>query len=148
MMEGFSVNTFRFVNAEGKGRFIKFIWKPLLGVHSLVWDESHKLGGIDPDFHRRDLFDAIESGEYPEYELYVQMVEDEDEHKFEFDILDPTKHWPEEIIKPMKIGRLVLNRNPDNFFAEVEQVAFCPGNVVPGIDFSNDHFCRDGSSAT
>ena len=91
MMEGFSVNTFRFVNAEGKGRFIKFIWKPLLGVHSLVWDESHKLGGIDPDFHRSDLFDAIDNGDYPEYELYVQMVEEEDEHKFEFDILDPTK---------------------------------------------------------
>lgn len=138
MMEGFSVNTFRFVNAEGKGRFIKFIWKPLLGVHSLVWDESHKLGGIDPDFHRSDLFDAIDNGDYPEYELYVQMVEEEDEHKFEFDILDPTKHWPEEVIKPMKIGKLVLNKNPDNFFAEVEQVAFCPGNVVPGIDFSND----------
>lgn len=138
MMEGFSVNTFRFVNAEGKGRFIKFIWKPLLGVHSLVWDESMKLGGEDPDYHRRDLYDAIDNGDYPEYELYVQMIEEEDEHSFDFDILDPTKHWPEELVTPKKIGKLVLNRKPDNFFAEVEQVAFCPGNVVPGIDFSND----------
>lgn len=138
MMEGFSVNTFRFVNMEGKGRFIKFIWKPLLGVHSLVWDESMKLGGEDPDYHRRDLYEAIDNGDYPEYELYVQMVEEEDEHNFDFDILDPTKHWPEELITPKKIGKLVLNRKPDNFFAEVEQVAFCPGNVVPGIDFSND----------
>ena len=138
MMEGFSVNTFRFVNSEGKGRFIKFIWKPLLGVHSLVWDESMKLGGEDPDYHRRDLYEAIDNGDYPEYELYVQMVEEENEHKFDFDILDPTKHWPEEQIPPEKIGKLVLNRKPDNFFAEVEQVAFCPGNVVPGIDFSND----------
>lgn len=138
MMEGFSVNTFRFVNSEGKGRFIKFIWKPLLGVHSLVWDESMKLGGEDPDYHRRDLYDAIDNGDYPEYKLYVQMIEEEDEHNFDFDILDPTKHWPEELIPPKKIGKLVLNRKPDNFFAEVEQVAFCPGNVVPGIDFSND----------
>lgn len=138
MMEGFSVNTFRFVNANGKGRFIKFIWKPLLGVHSLVWDESMKLGGEDPDYHRRDLYEAIDNGDYPEYELYVQMVEEKDEHNFDFDILDPTKHWPEELIPPKKIGKLVLNRKPDNFFAEVEQVAFCPGNVVPGIDFSND----------
>jgi catalase len=131
MMEGFSVNTFRFVNSKGKGRFIKFIWKPLLGVHSLVWDESMKLGGEDPDYHRRDLYDAIDNGNYPEYELYVQMIEEEDEHNFDFDILDPTKHWPEELIPPKKIGKLVLNRKPDNFFAEVEQVAFCPGNVVP-----------------
>ena len=138
MMEGFSVNTFRFVNAEGKGRFIKFIWKPLLGVHSLIWDESLKLGGEDPDYHRRDLYEAIDNGDYPEYEFYVQMIEEEDEHNFDFDILDPTKHWPEEQVPPKKIGKLVLNRKPDNFFAEVEQVAFCPGNVVPGIDFSND----------
>lgn len=138
MMEGFSVNTYRFVNAHGKGRFIKFIWKPLLGVHSLVWEESQTLAGIDPDYHRGDLHDAIENGQYPEYELYVQMVDEEDEHKFDFDILDPTKHWPEEQIPPKKIGKLTLNKNPDNFFAEVEQVAFHPGNVVPGIDFSND----------
>lgn len=138
MMEGFSVNTFRFVNSKGEGRFIKFIWKPLLGVHSLVWDEAHKLGGINPDYHRSDLFDAIQRGDYPEYELYVQMIEEKDEHNFDFDILDPTKHWPEELVPVMKIGKLVLNRNPENFFAEVEQVAFHPGNVVQGIDFSND----------
>jgi len=138
MMEGFSVNTFRFVNAKGKGRFIKLIWKPILGVHSLVWDETQKLAGKDPDFNRRDLYDAIDAGDYPEYDLYVQMIEEEDEDKFDFDILDATKFWPEEIVPQKKIGRLVLNRKPDNFFAEVEQVAFCPANVVPGIDFSND----------
>ncbi len=138
MMEGFSVNTFRFVNAEGKARFIKFIWKPMLGTHQLVWDEAQKIAGKDPDYHRRDLYEAIEMDQYPEFELYVQMIEEEDEHKFDFDILDPTKHWPEELVPPMKIGKLVLNRTPDNFFAEVEQVAFHPGNVVPGIDFSND----------
>ncbi|MGB9938088.1 MAG: catalase [Methanobacterium sp.] len=138
MMEAFSVNAFRFVNAEGKGRFIKYIWKPMLGTHQLVWDESQKIAGNDPDYHRRDLYEAIKMGHYPEYELYVQMIEEEDEHKFDFDILDATKHWPEELIPPIKIGRLVLNKAPDNFFAEVEQVAFHPGNVVPGIDFSND----------
>lgn len=138
MMEGFSVNTFRFVNADGKGRFIKLLWKPKLGLSQLVWDEAQKLAGKDPDYHRRDLYDAIENGEYPEYELFVQMIEEQDEHKFDFDILDATKHWPEELVPPKKMGRMVLNRAPDNFFAEVEQVAFCPGNVVPGIDFSND----------
>ena len=138
MMQGFSVNTFRFVNAQGKGRFIKLIWKPLLGVHSLVWDEAQKLAGTDPDYHRRDLYDAIDMGDYPEYELYVQMVEEGDEDKFDFDILDATKVWPEELISPRKIGSLVLNKKPENFFAEVEQAAFCPGNVVKGIDFTND----------
>ncbi len=138
MMEGFSVNTFRFVNTQGKGRFIKFIWKPAMGLYQLVWDEAQKLAGKDPDYHRRDLYESIKMGNYPEYELYVQMVEEEDEHKFDFDILDPTKHWPEELIPPKLIGRMTLNRAPDNFFAEVEQVAFHPGNVVPGIDFSND----------
>lgn len=138
MMEGFSVNTFRFVSAEGKGRFIKFIWKPLLGTHALVWDEAQKLSGKDPDYHRRDLYNAIDAGAYPEYEFFVQMIDEEDEDKFDFDILDATKIWPEEMVPPVKIGRMVLNRKPDNFFAEVEQVAFCPGNVVRGIDFSND----------
>ncbi len=138
MMEGFSVNTYRFVNDDGEGRFIKFIWKPVLGVHSVVWDESQMLAGKDTDYHRRDLSEAIEMGNYPEYEFYVQMIEEKDEHKFDFDILDPTKHWPEEQVPPIKIGKLTLNREPDNFFAEVEQVAFHPGNVVPGIDFSND----------
>ena len=138
MMEGFSVNTYRFVNDDGEGRFIKFIWKPVLGVHSVVWDESQMLAGKDPDYHRRDLSEAIEMGNYPEYEFYVQMIEEKDEYKFDFDILDPTKHWPEEQVTPIKIGKLTLNREADNFFAEVEQVAFHPGNVVPGIDFSND----------
>jgi catalase len=138
MMEGFSVDTFRFVNDQGKGRFVKFIWKTLLGVHSLVWDEAQKISGKDPDFHRRDLWEAIDMGDYPEFELFVQMVEEEDEFKFNFDILDATKHWPEELIPPVKVGKMVLNRNPDNFFTETEQVAFHPGNVIPGIDFSND----------
>ncbi|MFC0472178.1 catalase [Halalkalibacter kiskunsagensis] len=138
MMEGFGVNTFRFVNEQGKARFVKFHWKPLLGVHSLVWDEAQKLAGKDPDFHRRDLWDAINMGEYPEYELGVQMIEEEDEFKFDFDILDPTKFWPEEIVPVIKIGKMTLNRNQDNFFAETEQAAFHAGHVVPGIDFSND----------
>ena len=138
MMQGFGVNTFRFVNAEGKGRFVKFHWKPLLGIHSLVWDETQKLAGKDPDFNRRDLWEAIEMGNYPEYEFGVQILEEEDEFKFDYDILDPTKIWPEEDVPVKWIGKMILNRNPDNFFAETEQVAFCPANVVPGIDFSND----------
>jgi catalase len=138
MMDGFGVNTFRFVNKEGHSHFVKFHWKPLLGVHSLVWDEAQKLGGKDPDFLRRDLWEAIEMGDYPEYEFGVQMIPEKDEFKFDFDILDPTKVWPEEDVPVKLIGKMVLNRNPDNFFAETEQVAFHPGNVVPGIDFSND----------
>ena len=138
MMQGFGVNTFRFVNAEGKGRFVKFHWKPLLGIHSLVWDETQKLAGKDPDFNRRDLWEAIEMGNYPEYDFGVQILEEEDEFKFDYDILDPTKIWPEEDVPVKWIGKMILNRNPDNFFAETEQVAFCPANVVPGIDFSND----------
>jgi len=138
MMQGFGVNTFRFVNSEGKGRFVKFHWRPLLGIHSLVWDETQKIAGKDPDFNRRDLWEAIEMGDYPEYEFGVQILEEEDEFKFDFDILDPTKIWPEEDVPIKWIGKMTLNRNPDNFFAETEQVAFCPANVVPGIDFSND----------
>ncbi len=138
MMQGFGVNTFRFVNAEGKGRFVKFHWKPVLGIHSLVWDETQKIAGKDPDFNRRDLWEAIENGDYPEYEFGVQILGEEDEFKFDFDILDPTKIWPEEDIPVKWIGKMTLNRNPDNFFAETEQVAFCPANVIPGIDFSND----------
>jgi catalase len=138
MMEGFGVNTFRFVNQQGKGRFVKFHWKPLLGMHSLVWDEAQKIAGKDPDFLRRDLWEAIEMGHYPEYEFGVQMIEEQDEFKFDFDVLDPTKIWPEEDVPVMKIGKMTLNRNPDNFFAETEQVAFHPGNLVPGIDVSND----------
>ncbi|MGO4886354.1 catalase [Anaerobacillus sp. MEB173] len=138
MMEGFGVNTFRFVNDQGKARFVKFHWKPKLGVHSLVWDEAQKLAGKDPDFHRKDLWEAINMGEYPEFELGVQMIDEEDEFMFDFDILDPTKFWPEEIVPVKIIGKMTLNRNQDNFFAETEQAAFHPGHVVPGIDFSND----------
>lgn len=138
MMEGFSVNTFRFVNEQGKGRFVKLHWKPLLGTHSLDMDEAQKLGGKDPDFHRRDLWDAINAGDFPEYELGIQVIEEEDEFKFDFDVLDPTKIWPEEVIPVKLVGKMTLNRNVDNFFAETEQVAFHPGNVVPGIDFTND----------
>lgn len=138
MMQGFGVHTFRFVNEQGKARFVKFHWKPILGVHSLVFDEAQKLGGKDPDYHRRDLWEAIEMGDYPEYELGVQIVEEEDEFKFDFDLLDPTKMIPEELVPVKPIGKMVLNRNPDNFFAETEQVAFSPGRIVPGIDFSND----------
>jgi catalase len=138
MMEGFGVHTFRFINAEGEAHFVKFHWKPLLGLHSVVWDEAQKISGKDPDFHRRDLWDAIESGDFPEWELGVQLINEKDEFKFEFDLLDPTKLIPEEIVPVMRIGKMTLNRNPDNFFAETEQVAFHPGHIVPGIDFSND----------
>jgi catalase len=138
MMDGFGVNTFRFVNKDGDSHFVKFHWRPLLGVHSLVWDEAQKIGGKDADFLRRDLWEAIEMGDYPEYEFGVQMIPEKDEFKFDFDVLDPTKVWPEEDVPVKLIGKMILNRNPDNFFAETEQVAFHPGNVVPGIDFSND----------
>ncbi|MFS0674554.1 catalase [Ornithinibacillus sp. 179-J 7C1 HS] len=138
MMEGFGVNTFRFVNASGEAFFIKFHWKPKLGVHSLVWDEAQKLMGIDPDFHRNDLWEAIERGDYPEYELGVQIVPQADEFKFDFDLLDATKLIPEEEVPVKIIGKMTLTKNVDNFFAETEQVAFHPGNVVPGIDFTND----------
>jgi catalase len=138
MMEGFGVNTYRFINDEGKAFFVKFHWKPLLGMHSLVWDEVQQIAGKDADFNRRDLWEAIEAGNYAEWEFGVQIICQEDEFKFDFDVLDPTKLWPEELVPVQRIGRMVLNRNPDNFFAETEQVAFCPANVVPGIDFSND----------
>ena len=138
MMEGFGVHTFRFINERGKARFVKFHWKPLLGIHSVAWDEAQKISGKDPDFHRRDLWEAIENGDFPEWEFGVQVVEEKDEHKFDFDLLDPTKIIPEEIVPVRRIGKLTLNRNPDNFFAETEQVAFHVGNIVPGIDFTND----------
>src|SRR5690606_25787922 len=138
MMEGFGIHTFRFVNDQGKGTFVKFHWKPVLGVHGVLWDEAQKISGKDPDFHRKDLWDAIEDGNYPEFELGVQLVPEEDEHKYEFDLLDPTKIIPEELVPVKIIGKMTLNRNPDNFFAETEQVAFHPGHVVPGIDFTND----------
>ncbi|MEO5702353.1 MAG: catalase, partial [Gammaproteobacteria bacterium] len=138
MMEGFGVHTFRFINEEGKSRFVKFHWKPLLGVHSVVWNEALKISGQDPDFQRRDLWEAIENGDFPEWEFGVQIVEEKDEHKFDFDLLDPTKLIPEEMVPVQRIGKLTLNRNPDNFFAETEQVAFHPGHLVSGIDFTND----------
>ena len=138
MMEGFGVHTFKLINAKGKMRFVKFHWKPLKGVKSLVWDEATKISGKDPDFHRRDLFESIERGDYPEWELGLQIVEEKDEFKFDFDLLDPTKLIPEELVPVRRVGRLTLNRNPDNFFAETEQVAFHTGHVVPGIDFTND----------
>lgn len=138
MMEGFGVNTFRLVNEDGIAHFVKFHWKPKLGVHSLVWDEAQKISGEDPDFHRRDLWENVEKGNYPEFELGIQILKEEDEFKFDFDILDATKLWPEEDIPVKIIGKMTLNRNVDNAFAEIEQVAFHPGHVVPGIDFSND----------
>ncbi len=138
MMEGFGVHTFRLIDENGKARFVKFHWKPLLGVHSVAWDEALKISGNDPDFHRRDLWEAIENGDFPEWEFGVQIVEEKDEHKFDFDLLDPTKLIPEELVPVQRIGKLTLNRNPDNFFAETEQVAFHPGHIVPGIDFTND----------
>ncbi len=138
MMQGFGVHTFRFVDAKGKGTFVKFHWRPRLGTHSLVWDETQKIAGKDPDFHRRDLWESIDTGAFPEWEFAVQLVPERREHDFDFDLLDPTKLIPEEDVPLRVIGRLVLDRNPDNFFAETEQVAFHVANVVPGVDFTND----------
>lgn len=138
MMQGFGVHTFRFVNADGVAKLIKFHWNPTFGTHSHVWDEAVKISGADPDFHRRDLWEAIEVGEYPEWELGVQIFDEKQAERFSFDVLDATKLIPEELVPVTPIGRMVLNRNPDNFFAETEQVAFCTANVVPGIDFTND----------
>jgi catalase len=138
MMEGFGVHTFRFVNERNQSTFVKFHWKPLLGVHSVAWDEAQNISGKDPDFHRRDLWEAIETGAFPEWELGVQLIPEADEHKYEFDLLDPTKLVPEELVPVQRIGKLTLDRNPDNFFGETEQVAFHPGHIVSGIDFTND----------
>lgn len=138
MMQGFGVHTFRLVNAEGGSCFVKFHWTPKLGTHSLVWDEAQKIAGADADFHRRDLWDAIEAGEFPEWELGLQTFSEAEAEAFSFDVLDATKLIPEELVPVRPVGRLVLNRNPDNFFAETEQVAFCTAHVIPGIDFSND----------
>jgi catalase len=137
-MEGFGVHTFRFVNAKGQSTFVKFHWKPKLGLQSVVWNEAVKINGADPDFHRRDLWNAIQSGNFPEWELQVQLFDQDFADSFDFDVLDPTKIIPEEILAPQAVGRLVLDRMPDNFFAETEQVAFMTQNVPPGIDFSND----------
>jgi catalase len=138
MMEGFGIHTFRLINDQGEAVFVKFHWKPLLGVHSVAWDEAQKISGKNSDFHKQDLYEAIESGAYPEWEFGIQIIPEKDEHKFAFDLLDPTKLVPEELVPVLPIGKLTLNRNPDNFFAETEQVAFHPGHLVPGIDFTND----------
>ena len=138
MMEGFGVHTFRLINEAGESTFVKFHWKPKLGTHAVVWDEAQKISGKNPDFHREDLWEAIEMGNFPEWELGIQIIPEADEHKYEFDLLDPTKIVPEELVPVTIIGRMVLNKNPDNFFAETEQIAFHPGHIVPGIDFSND----------
>jgi catalase len=138
MMQGFGVHTFRLVNAAGESRFVKFHWSPVLGTHSLDWDEAVKIAGADADFHRRDLWEAIEAGEYPEYELAIQVFTEEQADQWSFDVLDATKIVPEELVPLMPVGRMVLDRNPDNFFAETEQIAFCTANLVPGIDTSND----------
>ncbi len=138
MMQGFGVHTFRLVDAAGQSRFCKFHWTPAAGAHSLAWDEAVKISGCDPDFHRRDLWEAIEAGNYPQWTLGLQVFTQEQADAFSFDILDPTKLIPEELVPVQPVGRLVLDRNPDNFFAETEQVAFCTAHVVPGIDFTND----------
>lgn len=138
MMEGFGIHTYRLINDKGEAHFVKFHWKPVLGVHSVTWDEAVKISGADSDFHRRDLWDAIDAGIFPEWELGFQIVPEADEHKYEFDLLDATKLIPEEMVAVTIVGKMTLNRNPENFFAETEQVAFLPGNIVPGIDFSND----------
>ncbi|HEY8375512.1 MAG TPA: catalase, partial [Nannocystis sp.] len=134
----YGVNTYRLIDAKDRARLVKFHWKPKLGAHSMTWDEARKLGGIDPDYHRRDLWDAIERKDYPEFELAIQVIEEEDQDKFPFDPLDATKVWPLQLVPLEPIGKLVLNRNPDNYFAETEQVAFNPAHLVPGIDFSDD----------
>jgi catalase len=138
MMEGFGVHTFRLINAKGAAHFVKFHWKPKLGKHSLVWDEAQKIAGSDPDFHRRDLWESIGQGNFPEWELGVQLIPEAKAQSLGFDLLDATKLIPEELVPVLVVGKLVLNRNPENFFAETEQVAFHPGHVVPGIDFSDD----------
>lgn len=137
-MEGFGVHSFKFINEEGKVHFVKFHFKPKLGVHSVAWDEAQRISGVDPDFHKRDLWESIEKGIFPEWDFGVQLIPEEDEHKFDFDLLDPTKIVPEEVVPVQLVGTLTLNKNPDNFFAETEQVAFHPGHLVPGIDFTND----------
>lgn len=137
-MQGFGVHTFRFVNADSNWSFVKFHWLPVAGTHSLVWDEAVKISGADPDFHRRDLWERIESGAYPQYELAIQVFSEEQAAQFSFDVLDATKIVPEELVPLRIVGRMTLLRNPDNFFSETEQVAFCTAHVIPGIDFSND----------
>jgi catalase len=138
MMEGFGIHTFRLVNEAGKTQFVKFHWRPKLGTSSVMWDEAVKISGADADFHRRDLWEAIASGNLPEFELGLQIFDEETAERFEFDVLDATKLIPEEFVPLQMVGKMVLDRNPDNFFAETEQVAFCPSHLVPGFDFSED----------
>jgi catalase len=138
MIEGFGIHSFRLLNEAGESTFVKFHWRPKLGLQSTIWDETVKIAGADPDFHRRDLFDAIAAGSFPEWELAVQLFTQQEADAFPFDHLDATKLIPEELVPLTVIGRMVLDRWPDNFFAETEQVAFCPSHLVPGIDFSND----------
>tara|TARA_R110001599_G_scaffold159052_2_gene346213 strand:- start:25200 stop:27302 length:2103 start_codon:yes stop_codon:yes gene_type:complete len=138
MIEGFGIHTFRLLNEKGESTFVKFHWRPKLGLQSTIWDEAVKIAGADPDFHRRDMFEAISSGAFPEWELAVQLFTQEEADSFPFDHLDATKLIPEELVPLQVIGRMVLDRWPDNFFAETEQVAFCPSHIVPGMDFSND----------
>ncbi len=138
MMQGFGIHTFRLVNEAGESTFVKFHWTPVLGVHSVVWDEAQRISGTDPDFHRRDLWDSINAGTFPEWELGVQLVAEADEMNFDFDLLDATKIIPEDLVPVQPVGKMTLNRNPGNYFVETEQVAFHTGHVVPGIDFSND----------
>lgn len=147
MMEGYPINTFRFINDEGKSTFVRFVWKPTLGVHSLLIEEANIIGGVDPDYHRHDMIEAIKRGAYPEYELGVQMIAEEDEFKYDFDVLDDTKLWPEEIIPFEIIGKMTLNKLVDNAFAEEEQSSFDPSNLVPGIEFSNDPVLQGRSFA-
>ncbi|MES2657961.1 MAG: catalase [Verrucomicrobiota bacterium] len=138
MIEGFGVHTFRLINEKGESRFVKFHWRPTIGASAVVWDEAVKINGADPDFHRRDLWEAIDRGDFPEWELGFQIFDEKMAATFEFDVLDPTKLIPEEIVPLRMVGKMVLNRNPDNHFAETEQVAFCPSHIVPGIGFSDD----------
>ena len=138
MMQGFGVNTFTLVNAKGERHFVKFHWTPELGVHSLVWDEALKLAGQDPDFHRKDLEEAINTGAFPRWKFGIQTIPESQEHDFDFDILDATKLWPEDKIPVRYIGQMELNRMPDEFFTQTEQVAFCTSHLVPGIGFSDD----------
>lgn len=138
MMDGFGVHTFRLINEQGASHFVKFHWKPLLGAHSLVWDEAQKIAGKDPDFHRRSLYEAIDQGNFPEWELGMQIISESEASTYDFDLLDATKIVPEDLVPVRRVGKMTLNRKPDNFFAEVEQVAFMPTNVVPGIDFTDD----------
>src|SRR3984885_4248738 len=138
MMEGFGIHTFRLVSESGKTQLVKFHWRPKLGTSSVLWDEAVKINGADADFHRRDLWEAIASGDFPEFELGFQIFDEKFANRFDFDVLDPTKLIPEELVPLQMVGKMVLNRNPDNFFAETEQVAFCPSHLVPGLDFSED----------